>query len=119
LGVSVRRLSGWEPAEVTTFEYDGDLLVRSVTVREPEWASDDVALLLALRRLEADMGPHGVPMSEATDLANRGKFIVNEVPKVDYARLAIDKAREHHYTEFPKAKDDQSAHIWYIKGRDD
>ena len=118
MGVSHRRLCGWEPAEVTLFEYDGDVLVRSVTVREAEFTDDEVSLLLASRRVAASIGPHGVSMSEATDPSNRGKFIVNESPRVDYARLAIDKAREKHYTENPKAKDDQSAHIWYIKGRD-
>ena len=117
--MSVRRMSGWEPAEVTTFEYDGDQLVRSVTVREPEWAPDDVALLLASRRLEADMGSHGVPMSKATDPAIQGKVVVNEVPRVDFVRLAIDKQRESHYTQYPDAKADQGAHIWYVKSVDD
>jgi len=117
--VSHRRLSGWEPAEVTTYEYDGDRLVRSVTVREGEFTPDEVALLLASRRVAADMGSHGVPMSEATDPAHRGKFIVNEAPRVDYARLAIAKKRDHYYAENPSAKDDSAAHIWYIKGRDE
>jgi hypothetical protein len=92
--VSLRRLSGWEPAEVTTFEYDGDRLVRSVTVR-------------------------GVPMSEATDPENAGKFVINDRPRVDYVRLAIQAKQDAYYGQYPSAKDEQRAHIWYVKGRDE
>jgi len=90
-----------------------------VTVREPEFDSHETALLLASRRIEAETGPHGIPMLEATDPANAGKFIVNEAPKVDYARLALLKQQDKYYTSYPSAKDDRSAHLWYIKGRDE
>jgi hypothetical protein len=117
--VSLRRLSGWEPAEVTTFEYDGDRLVRSVTVREGEFDADEVAVLLASRRVEQDMGSHGVPMSEATDPENAGKFVINDRPRVDYVRLAIQAKQDAYYGQYPSAKDEQRAHIWYVKGRDE
>lgn len=117
--MSVRRLSGWEPAEVTSFEYDGDRLVRQVTVREPEWSPDEVALLIAGRRFEAETGSHGVSMSEATDAAFAGKWRFNEKPKVDYVELARMQAQAAHYKQYPSAKDEQRAHIWYLKGRDD
>ncbi|MBM0277807.1 hypothetical protein [Micromonospora tarensis] len=49
LGIAPRRLDGWEPAETTTYEHDGDgRLVRSVTVREPEWSEQDRAWMAAL-----------------------------------------------------------------------
>lgn len=117
--MSVRRLSGWEPAEVTTYEYDGDLLVRSVTVREPEWSPDEVVNQLAAVRLEADMGSHGVSMSEATDPAFAGKWLINEHPKVDLVKLEIGRQRARYYKEYPSAKDDEAAHIWYVKGREE
>lgn len=117
--MSVRRLSGWEPAEVTTFEYDGDRLVRTVTVREPEFDDVERARLLGSRLHEASIGAHGIPMSEATDPATRGKWLVNEAPKVDYVKLAIGKQQDHYYTQHPSAKDDRAAHIWYVKGRDE
>ena len=94
-------------------------MVRQVTLREPEWSPADVAVLLAARRLEGDMGSHGVPMSEATDPANAGTVIVNESPRVDYARLAVMKQQEPYYEAYPAAKADRAAHIWYVKGRDD
>ncbi|MCW2287041.1 YD repeat-containing protein [Leucobacter luti] len=71
LGVSPRRLSGWEPVTATTYEYDDDgRLVGSVTEREPEWSRADVEALVA--HLERGrVGPHGQPMSEVTsELAN-------------------------------------------------
>ncbi len=94
-------------------------MVRSVTVREPEWTPDVVAQHLAAHRLESDMGSHGIPMSEATDAAFAGKWLVNDRPQVDYVKLAIGKQRDTYYKAYPSAKDDQAAHIWYSKGREE
>ena len=71
LGVSPRRLSGWEPVTATTYEYDdAGRLIGSVTEREPEWSRADVEALVAHRE-RGRVGPHGQPMSEATSqLAN-------------------------------------------------
>jgi hypothetical protein len=92
--VSVRRLLGWEPAEVTTYEYDDDgRVVRAVTVREPEYSDLDRKWLLRSREVENEpRGPHGVPISLATDPANRGKFSVPP-PSVDFAAWEMSKAR--------------------------
>jgi len=100
--------------------YDGDgLLVRQVTVRESEFTPKEMALLIASRRVEADTGSHGVLMSEATDPANRGKFVINDAPRVDFAKLALRQKQDAYYTQYPDAKADQPAHIWYVKGRDE
>ena len=48
LGQPPSRLDGREPAELTEHEHDGDVLVRSVTTREPLYTEHDTALLLAL-----------------------------------------------------------------------
>lgn len=59
-------MSGWEPAEVTRYEYDEDgRLVSAVTEREPEWCRADVEALIAYLEM-GRVGPHGQPMSEAT-----------------------------------------------------
>jgi hypothetical protein len=52
--VSLRRFAdGWEPAEVTEYEYDdAGRLVRSVTRREPEWDEEQRAWMLALDECE-------------------------------------------------------------------
>ena len=105
---------------MTSYEYDGaGLLVRSVTVREPEWDAVERALVVAAKRRRSDMGSHGVPMSEATDRDHAGKWLVNEFPRVDYVRLAMNEQRDRYYAQYPDAKKEQSAHIWYVKGRDE
>lgn len=66
LGISPRRLDGWEPAETTTYDYDdAGRLVRSVTVREPEWSEQDRAWMLALVGYRASLCPTcGGPIEE-------------------------------------------------------
>ena len=113
-------MSGWEPAESTTHEYDSSgRLVRSVTVREPEWTPAEVAVMVAWKRRQAEIGSHGVSMLEATDPASRGKWRVNESPQVDYVKLAMNAHRDAYYRSYPDAEKDRSAHIWYVKGRDE
>ena len=64
-------MSGWEPGEVTRYEYDEDgRLSAAVTEREPEWCRADVEAMIAYLEM-GRVGPHGQPMSEATSpLAN-------------------------------------------------
>jgi hypothetical protein len=67
LGVAPRRLNGWEPSTTYTHVHNSEgRLVSTIVTREPEYSIDDVALLAAQAELEADIGPHGQPMSEAT-----------------------------------------------------
>jgi len=93
--VSVRRVLGWEPGEVTTFEYDEQgRMVRSVTVREAEFSAWDRALLF--ESIEAERQPrgsHGWPISAATDPANMGRFKVSE-PTTDFAAKALHDAQK-------------------------
>lgn len=69
--MSPRRLSGWEPVEVTRYEYDdAGRLLAAVTHREPEWSRADVEAMLAVIEM-GRVGPHGQPMNEVTSpLAN-------------------------------------------------
>lgn len=89
-------MSGWEPAEVTRYEYEDPSafvskarwrwlravlewawalahpprIVTSITARESEWCRADVEALIAFIEM-GRVGPHGQPMSEATSpLAN-------------------------------------------------
>jgi hypothetical protein len=94
LGISLRRLGGWEPAQVTTYEYAPDgALVRSITVTEPEWDGREVAQLIASRRLDL-RGPHGhllvESMSPDADPNNRGgtHYYESDFPRVDFAERA-------------------------------
>lgn len=55
-GVSPRRFLGWEPARVTTHEYDAaGRPVRSVTMAEPEWSAEDREMAMAFAAYEAGL----------------------------------------------------------------
>jgi hypothetical protein len=85
-------------------------LIRTVTVREPEYDDAELALLVASRRRQAEMGPHGIPMSEAMDPANQFAFKGQEVPRIDYADKALKDAQDRYY----KAHKDvnRNGHRW-------
>lgn len=69
LAVSVKRLDGWEPTEVTAYEYDETgRLARSVTTRGVEWDEVERGWLLALDLYEAGLCKRcGVPLAESLD----------------------------------------------------
>lgn len=118
LGVSRKRLSGWEPAEVTTFEYDDSgRVVRQITVREAEWDRDEEEFLVASRELEADTGPHGFLMSEAMDPANQFAFEGDPVPAIDFAEKARLDKQDAYYKKWD-TKDNpvnRNGHIFNVK----
>ena len=95
-------MQGWEPKRVTEYEYEGGRLVRSVTTTEPEWDDEQLALVIAHLELENDVGPHGQPMSEATNVLGDAKnpngqwWYKPTGPFVDYAEKARVEAREAH-----------------------
>ena len=113
-------MAGWEPATVTHYEYDDDgRLVRSVTVSEAEWSPEDVALLVASRQAERELGSHGIPLSEAFDPANQFRFKGQDAPRVDYAEKARLDAQEAFYKQHDK-KDmpvNRHGHVWGVTKR--
>lgn len=102
---------------MTRYEYDvSGRLVRSVQVQEPEWSPADVAVLLYSRHTEQDMGPHGVPMSEATNPANQYAYEAAEFPVVDFAEKARLDAQKAYYDKYD-TKDypvNRNGHIWRV-----
>lgn len=53
LGISYKRLQGWEPAEETTFEYDdAGRVARTVTIREVEWDDTERGWMVGLDLME-------------------------------------------------------------------
>lgn len=116
LGVSPRRLLGWEPGEVTTYEYDDDgRLLRAVTVREPEYSAWDRAVLLAdVAASKVPRGHHGVPLHEAADPENQFAFEVPP-PRMDWAQKALDDAQEAFKKQNPKAP--MGALMWKVARR--
>lgn len=99
-------MEGWEPREFTEYEWDGDRLVGSVTWREPEWSTDDVNALLALREYRRLTGPHGQQMDEAMspdgDPSNPdAKFRwVAGLPSVDFAQKAINVEQDNYKKKY-------------------
>ena len=65
MGVSPRRLNGWEPAESTEYVYEDGVLVGSVMRREPEFDDEQRDLLLASEAFEASIGSNGHLAAEA------------------------------------------------------
>ena len=141
-----RRLSGWEPAAVTRFEYERreapdlnvrwrwvrivcewvwrianpDLLVASVTEREPEWSRSDVESLIAFMQSER-VGSHGFPMDVATSPLGDPSNPEREwewhvpLPSMDYPSQELAKARKKYSDAYPDA--DMSALLWRVEKR--
>lgn len=104
MGVSPRRLTGWEPATVTTHIYEGDRLVKAVTVREPEFTPNDLALLRGhLEESRVVRGRHGQPMAEATDRRANPQlpreYGYEAIPVVDFAQQALDQAEREYRSQ--------------------
>jgi hypothetical protein len=120
LGVSPRRLDGWEPAEIVEYEYDENgRLARALSTREPEFSEDDVALLLAHIRHQRSIQPHGYTLDEAispeADPSNRkGAYYFRAgAPYIDFAEKArLDEQRKFREA-YPDA--DLSAYIFPIE----
>lgn len=87
----------------------------TVVTREPEYTDEDRARLIALRRLEQELGPHGYPMSEAMDPANQFAFEGYEKPRTDFVEKARKDAMDAYYKRYPDA--DRNGHIWGVKRR--
>lgn len=94
-------------------------LIGSTTTREPEFDRDQLALLLAHQRAEADRGSHGQPMSEATnplaDPAVEGgwRYVANKKPRMDWAAKAREDAKDAFYAQHPDAN--RNGHLWYVR----
>lgn len=112
--MSPRRLAGWEPAQVTTFERDfWGRVVRSVTVQESEFSPSDVDVLIASRRRDAlPRGPHGHLLSEATDPESQYKWRA-QLPITDFVAKELNAAQENYSKKYPDA--DMSSLLWDVE----
>jgi hypothetical protein len=92
-GVPWRRWAGWEPAEITTYEYDdAGRLIRATTVREPEWGEVDRAAAIELAAYEADLCP-GCKQPQADALAHEERWVA-EVTARCHSCTAAEILRE-------------------------
>jgi hypothetical protein len=124
LGVAPKRLAGWEPVEVTDYIYDDTgRVVQTVTSREAEFDEEQVDLLLAVKQLRDDVGPHGQPMTEAIDPQGapsvRGKkpggyHYRASVVGTDWAADALREAQEARYAD-KAAAGGRDTDIWVVE----
>ena len=99
---------------MTTFTYDGDRLVGSVTVREPEWTPAEVALFLADGRVRSvPRNRLGVPLAEAMDPANQFKYQGLDKPEMDWSEKAVEDKKDVFYKANPDAS--RNGHRWGLK----
>lgn len=91
-----------------------------MAVCESEWSPEDVALLVASRQQEREVGPHGFLFSEAFDPANQFAFKGQDAPKVDYAEKARLDAQEAFYKQHDKKDNpvNRHGHVWGVTKRD-
>lgn len=80
-------------------------------LRDPEWDEESVDYLLALAAVEADIGPHGIPMSRAT--AADAYFEASPIPTHDKAQKALAAAQKKYYDAWPDA--DRSGDLWTVE----
>lgn len=88
-------------------------MVRTVTYREPEFDAAEANLMLAFQALEDDMGPYGIPVSEAMDPDNQWAFEAPAAPRVNWAVKAVDDFRDQFYEANKDAS--RNGHQWYVK----
>jgi hypothetical protein len=128
LGISVKRLTGWEPTETVRAVYEdtdptdpagsGRLLAGFEVIREPEWDDEQVALFLALDETEEETGSHGIPMTEATsalaDPTNRyvGYHYDVPPPRIDHAQRALNLAQSQRREAYPE--EDAGSLLWTL-----
>jgi hypothetical protein len=117
-------LWGWEPREFAEYHYDDDGRVSGVTTRrEAEFDSSQVNLLIAHMRARADIGPHGQPMSEATDpaanpAADGGWHYETTTNGVmDYAQLSLNETRAAYFKKYGDrmTEEQKAAKQWRVR----
>jgi len=72
----------------------------------------DIGLLLAAREMQADVGPHGLPMSVATNPENQFAFEAG-LPVTDWASRTLAAEQKNYYASYPDA--DRSGHLWRVR----
>jgi hypothetical protein len=118
LGLSPRRLAGWEPTQTVRILREdlpsGRTRITGYEIeQEPEWSDEDLAILLALLELRAEeeqsapvYGPHGRPMNEATspdadENDRRYGWHYDVRVRVDHAQKKLNRTKRERAEAFP------------------
>lgn len=109
-------MEGREPAEVTEHEYEGGRLVRSVTVREPEWTEQDLLEVLALAEYRDSLCDCcGLPKSQVwVHERDAPPFVVSKW--LCLARRTLNETQAHLFSDKPPTPS-QQALLWSVRAK--
>lgn len=106
MGISHRRLNGWEPKQHISYVRTGSRITDRVVTTEPEFDDEQRDLLLASAEYEASLNRNGFPWSEATNPAANpneyagGYHYVPDILQTDWSEKTrldfIDAYRKEH-----------------------
>lgn len=127
LGIAPRRLWGWEPSVVTTYEHDDEgRLVSSTATPEPEFNDIDLAMLAAWWEHKAETGQFGENLVEATspdadpdNPQSTHRYVAGvakggqRLPLVNYAEKAVMDAQDARREAYPK--ENTNGHLWPVE----
>lgn len=88
-------------------------MVRSVTVREPEFDARERALMVAAKRYKAGLNRFGIPWEEATDPANQMVNPFEAYVVTDYSEKTFEDQKAAHYAKYPDSS--KSGHMWNVR----
>lgn len=117
-------MSGWEPRQVVTVaerDDEGRPTVFHID-QEPEWDDEQIDLVLAAQDLAGSVGPHGIPMSEATSALadpsdrSRGWRYIVPPPRIDHAQRALNLAQRERAEAYPE--EDTDSLLWTVQRED-
>lgn len=99
---------------MTEYEYDDQgRMVRSVTVREPEFDAGQLTLLRAHQDREGSLNEFGIPLSIATDPANQFRWITDDAPTVDWAAYYLEAKKRQVYGDKDQGPN-RAGHLWGV-----
>lgn len=118
MGVSVRRLHGWEPSVRTKYVYDdAGRLLESIETREAEFTPNELAVLLLSRLDDSMRGSHGISMDVATDPENKGRFVAEAT--VDFAQAELDRMQDEYREQYGHQKQYGFRYTVHLPDRDE
>jgi hypothetical protein len=83
---------------------------------EPEFDEEQLAWVLAYEQYVSDLGPHGIPMGEATASENQFGYVGDDLPQVDWAMKALLDAQDRYYKKYPDGS--RNGHLWAVRKKE-
>jgi hypothetical protein len=115
--VPLSKFEGREPVTVTEYEYDGERLVRAVTVTEPEWTEHDQAVMIALAQYRDSLcSCCGLPKAMTlADEKDAPRFVVAK--RYCLARKTLIESQQSFTNNGKDAKPAHGALLWSVRAQ--